>query len=95
MCFFLAVANSEQLVTAGLKAIADARKHHSHQSFLDRLQAEVVRFDHLAEAYSLPGLHREPFDRADRPGARGRTNAGYERQHYCAVRTGDSVVSIV
>jgi PIN domain nuclease of toxin-antitoxin system len=35
------------------------------QSFLDRLQAEVlpVRFDHLVEAYSLPGLHREPFDR--------------------------------
>jgi len=35
------------------------------ESFIRRLQAVVlpVRFDHLIEAYSLPGLHREPFDR--------------------------------
>lgn len=39
--------------------------HQKLQSFLTRLHASVlpVRFDHLAEAYSLPGLHREPFDR--------------------------------
>ena len=35
------------------------------ESFLTRLHAAVlpVRFEHLIEAYSLPGLHREPFDR--------------------------------
>ena len=35
------------------------------QSFLSRLHAAVlpVCLDHLVEAYSLPGLHREPFDR--------------------------------
>ena len=35
------------------------------QSFLARLNAAVlpVQMEHLLAAYSLPGLHREPFDR--------------------------------
>jgi PIN domain nuclease of toxin-antitoxin system len=35
------------------------------QSFIKRLNASVLpaRLEHIIEAYSLPGLHREPFDR--------------------------------
>ena len=35
------------------------------ESFMAGLHATTlpVRFEHLVEAYSLPGLHREPFDR--------------------------------
>jgi PIN domain nuclease of toxin-antitoxin system len=64
---YVSAASLWELLLKAAKGKLDLGIHPPQrlESLMAGLEVSVlpVRFEHLKEAYSLPGLHREPFDR--------------------------------